>query len=551
MASVNSSGNGDDALRRARENYQNRESDQAKRHGQQIRQMTETHQQEIQRLKEEHSRQMDELQRKTTELINRKDLEFQRETNGIKELHQKALRRAAVESEDRVNRSETALKNEIERVIKTGAQQRQILKNNYETQLREQDNRFEDYAAGARRAQQQETIETKRRLNQVHQKEVSELVDDRDNRLQEAHNANEELRKNMKDTLKSETRRQANEKDRLVGEHKIAIYGERENHRLAQELQREAFDHGIKRNKERYEAAVEDQRSRMEDARDALSDTVNERLNNQVRGLELSYRKLKEDQSRDRRSNEQKKAMEVQNVKDAMQRNINELERVRAETVDASAKKTREEILRNNEGFEKALSGTNRFYQDKMAMDNLRSNERFMKEKNDHDKVLTQEKLSANARVNKLMSFNQIEEGKLRSFFENTTKQMREGFENTVRELRNRSKQEQETMFAQFNKSSQENEAKFQEELSNVALKYEKQIAIMKEKHQRELKEQQKLAVRQKSEVEKKANTDLKAQESQYQYRLVKLEETQKKEIEALRAQHEEALANLIQVRQS
>jgi hypothetical protein len=60
----------DEALRRARENYQDKEVDQAKKHSQDLKRLTEAHQAELREMQEAHTKQMEDIKVRTREAIS-------------------------------------------------------------------------------------------------------------------------------------------------------------------------------------------------------------------------------------------------------------------------------------------------------------------------------------------------------------------------------------------------------------------------------------------------------------------------------------------------
>lgn len=554
MASVGSPSersNRDDEIRRNRETYQQRETETAKKQSQQLKTISQSHADEVEGLKEAHSKQLEELKDRTKDALTRRDVQYQKEMEDLRELHQKQLQRLSTDAETRQQRLEENLRGENERVGKTAQQQREILKGTYETQLKEKDQRFDEFTKTALKTQSEDLLNTRKKITQNHNKELETVIKDRDQRIGDEQRQSRETRKAKDDQIKQLERMKRNEVDRLMSGHKLSIEGERENHAQATENQREVLEMGLRKERERFEEAERKRRDEFEESRDGLSQTVNDRLNSRLRVLEGDYQKIKEDQPRLRNKLEQQKAVELTNLRNALGKNIQQLEESRRATVKETNAKTQDEIGKLNKTNTSLVNRQNRFYQDKLALDTARADERLMKKEGDAQKVLNNEKVSSQTRFEKLKTSMELDQDKTRSFFERATTSMRENFENTLREMRDRNKRDQDAMFAQFNRESQETDAKFQQKIGEVSTRYEKQIAVMQDENLKTLKDQQAISERQKNELIKKNDLELKTQASQYQYKLAKTEEHHKREIEALQQRHQETLANLTKNRQT
>lgn len=541
----------DEAIRRSRETYQNRETENAKKHGQQVKNLTESAQAELEKVKADHARQMEELKTKTREAITSRDMHYQKEIDEMREMHQKQIQRVALEAEGREGRTEQALRAELDRVQATSQQQRDILTNEFSNELSKRDRAMGEYAVNTRKAQQEAAVEQKQRLTQTHAKELNALVKDRNERLTQESNEQAALRRASADQVKSLNRSHQLERDRLIADHGVSVKNEKENSRQNAEFQREEMQFAIKKNRERFEKATEEIRGNSDASVDNLERTVNGRLNDKVRQLETDKQNLKHELVRTRVKGEKEKAVEVRNLRDNLTANIENLEKSRRETVGAANEKTKQELGQVVKKNEDLVARTNRFHQDNKVMDDLRNDERFSKTQLEYEKHIGHEKATNESRFNKLHSSNEMEQGKLRAYFERATTSMKENFETTLREMRDRNKRDQEQIFSQFTKQAQENDMKFQEKLGNISTRYERQIAEMQEKHLKDLKDQQSLSDRQKGELVRKGEQDLKTLSSQFEYRISKMEDGHKREIETLNRKHEETLANLTKTRQA
>lgn len=552
MAAVGGAG-GDrsEEIRKIREGAAKRESEQAKSQAQRINNLHETHETELETIQKGHERELDTLKTKSREQLSSRDMRYQKEIDGLRELHAKQLQRQKMDADTVLSQTQKSLKGENARVRETTDQQKEIIRSAYDQELKEREGRFEEYVKESRQGQQESTLEVKKKMSNVHAKETDALVKDRDKRIAELQKKTENVGQAKDEKYRLLENQKKQMEDRLLHDSRQALGRERETNLAIQKENRQDLEASVEQIKNRYEKAAETNRRDMEGARGNLEDSVMGRMNAKIRVLEDEKANLTSAQPRDRVASERQKSRELQNLRDNMQANIDNLQEVRDETLAAANEKTKTEIARVSKGNDTALNTQNRFYQDKIAQDTIRNTERLDRVEMESARLLGSEKASNTTRFEKLKGFSEMEQGKMRAYFERATTAMKENFEETLREMRERNQKEQQQLFSQFAKRSQENDAKFQGQMGELTVRYERQIADIQENHMKEMKDQQAVVEREKKEASRKSNATLSAQSSQFEYRINKIEESHAKQIADLKRKHDESLANLVKSRQS
>lgn len=541
----------DESVRRARETYEQREAENIKKQKAEMRKMTETHQSEVLALRDSHDKQLAELKEKAKDALTRRDMEYQRDVNEMRGIHREQLRRAAQESEDKSTRVEETLKGELARSQAIDERQKAQLRESFETEIRNRDNHLEAKSKESREEIAKGLDANRRRLNAAHEKEKDAIVKDRDRRLENAQMGYDELRKVKDSTIANERAQREMQVERLGRNFQSQIRNNHEDNAARQDIQREAFGMGLKESRERYKKALDKNAKAMEDARGDLTETVNGRMNRKIAVLEDELSDAQRVRDREKASLEAKKSLEVRNLRDAFQKNVDEYERQNKGLRQESNLERAQEIKRVNEQNAEALIASNRFYQEKIGLDDVRNEERFSKSKSDFEAKLQNMEASSGSRFEKLKNFNSLEQEKMRAYFDQATASMRENFETTLREMRMRQKAEQDQLFAGFAKQNREVEEKNQGRLQDLTMRYEKQIADMSMKHQKAIKEERELAARQFKEQERKFTGEMATQNSQLEYRIAKNEDSHKRELDDMKRKHQESLANIIKTRQS
>ena len=548
MSSINSANKRnaqDEALRRARETYQEKETDQAKSHSTEMKRMNESHQAELRELQETHNKQMESLKSKASDAISNRDMKYQQEIEDLRGMHQTQLRRQAGEAESRIQKTNQAAKNDIERTSMIKDQQKEVMAQQYETQIEDGKKRFSQNAESSREMVQESIITQREKLDKAHKKEMDSVTIDRDRTRAQSQRNYDTMRKSKDAQIRDVEQAKRTEVDRLSQNHEATIRDERNNTQSNFSAMREDLQDGIQQNRARYEKALEKQAETSGSSSAAFKSSIGERINNRLNVEKAENNSLKNEITRQQTVLNRAKNREVQNTKNAMQANIEDLEKQRLGTVEASNEKSRSEISKMTKKSDDLMSRTNRFYQDKQVTDRLKADDRHQQTKSGLEKRLEVSEMTADDRTNKLLSANAREEENLRGFFDKSTVAQRENYETSLRDLRDKNKRDQDTIFTNFSKQSTDREMKFQAKLTEVNSKFETQIQSIKDEQQKAMAAQAALSSKEKKTLTDQKNGEMQRQASQFENRIAKLEETHKREIDGINRRHEESISGM------
>ena len=552
MSSINSADRSNtDEVRRARETFNSRESESAKKHAQELKRLSESHEADMEKLREEHERETGTLKEKTKGALTSKDMRYQKEISDLRDMHQQQLKRAAMDSENKLDRYEESSKADLEKSEAISEQQRNALKSSLQGQLSERDRELQDNMTRSRESLQTESSGIKEKLNSAHEKETKELAKSRDQKVSAMQTQYEGLRRAKDEQIKSMDRDFKSQAARRQTEFAATVDGERADAHAQEESQREGFNQALGRNRDHYRKALDEANDRINGDRDELHRTADDRINGRLRSLEDSSRRAQGDARRDGMKAEASKQRELDDVRGEYGRTIDAYERARKDQLAASNEQNQREISRASRQADEKLHGVTNFYLEKSARDEARNEERFDQQALDGEKTRQHSETRSSSRFERLRAGNEMEQARAREYFDNAGKSMRENFETTLREMRQRNQDERQKMMVQFNQQAADLDKKSQERLAETQIKYESEIGEINDRHQKELKDMAALADRRLKDTQRKDQQDIQTQVSQLQYRIAKNEETHKKDLEEMQRKHEEALANLTKNRQS
>ncbi|MDX9731449.1 MAG: hypothetical protein RBT63_06740 [Bdellovibrionales bacterium] len=535
----------DEALRRAREEYQEKETTMAKKHAQNLKRMSEAHRAEVSEMQESHNAQLEELKARTREAISARDMKYQKEADRLRTMHQSQLRKNAEENDVRMRTVEAQADGEIRSANARNEQQKTELASQYERQIANQNKKMSESFEQSREDVQQSIGEQKRRMGETHRREMDAVLKGRE-RMQAEHTRDYSALKQSSDQQIRDLKNAKQSSEQKMSAQYLAGLKEQESaHNANTDFMRESMEQGLADNRERYRKALDKQAEASKNNSEAFQATIGDRVNSRVNRGELENVRLKNELSRQRTDLTRKKNLEVKNTKTAMQSNIDQLEKSRRETVTASNEKTASEIRNLQKKNDELMSRTNRFYQDKLLVDRVNSGERNNAVRSDLEKQLRVSELNAQTRSNLQQANHQRTEASMREFYDQSSIALREQYEQSLRDAREKNQQEQDMIFENFTKQAADRELKFRAKLTDVTSKYENQIQMLKDQQGKQLRSQQTLADRERKQAIDQKNLEIQRQSSQYESRLAKQEASHRQQVDQMNRRHEESLASM------
>lgn len=535
----------DEALRRARETYQERDVDQAKKHSQEIKRLNEVHQTELRQMEEAHSRQMDDLRERTREAISTRDMRYQKEIEDLRSLHQNQVRKAAVEAEQKQKLTEDTMRQQMEKSSLIKDRQAAEQKRQYESQLGKSQNDYFEGLNQTRDSAQKSISGQREKLNEAHKKEMEIVRGDRDRRLDQAQRDYRAMRTSKDRQLGDLENNKRRTEQRLSKVHMEALSNQSAEHAGNLQNAREQFQDGIENNRARYEKALQKHTDANSLSSESFRNTIQDRIENEVDSAGAENRRLKNELVRQQESLNRQKNREVSNTRAAMSENIESLERDRLETVKISNARNAKVVSNVIREKDQQLMTSNRNFQDKIEMERTKAKEHMGNTKVQHEREIAAKELQVMNRETRLKDMNQREEVYLKDFYNDSLSANRENFESSLREIREQNKRDQGLIFQNFSKASNERELKFQEKLLELNQRHQNEVDRLKAEQQSLLKNQNAIAEREKKALTEQKSVEMQRQASQFENRIAKLEESHRRELDGLKRRHEESLVNM------
>ncbi len=543
--STNNRTNSDDSLQRARENYTSRESEETKKHKQEIKRMTEAHNQEIEKLEADHTKTLNELKEKSKDLLSSHDMKYQKDIDDLREMHQKQLARSMQDEDAKIKKAEESHSGENDKIKRITDRQREDLIRNYEVELKDKDEKLSQAGNQSKDKMLEASDAIKRRLNDKYEKDMKLVYEDRERKVEEDHNQYDTLRRNKDSQITQITKAKEMDRNRLIKNFETNIDVDRADRSASDAVVKQQFDDAIRKDQDKYKKALDFRDAQFEDARNGIDGRITNRIDNQVRSLQSENQKIKGESKRELYMADRQKKIEKGHLVDDYEKKLEISEKNRGEFVEHVNETTHKQFDELNKKNSDLLYSTNKYYKETMGLDKARNQEADMQKESLHESETTRNEMQNTVRMNKIKNINENEQGRLRDYFEGSSRVMQENFDQRLDAVRIKNKEDQDRLFAAFNKQAHENDRQFQEKLSEVSMKYENEIGKMNDQHVKDMKEIKSENDRRLKAQNKFDQDEIDKQKSQLDYRMAKVEESHKKNIEDINRRHEATLADL------
>lgn len=534
-------------LRTQREESQNREIEETKKHKKEIKRLLETQDKQVSELKENYSNQLDSLMKKSSEQLSERDQKNQAKIEQLRSMYLDSLKKKTEDSEGRRIAEAETYKGQVLKQRQVADQQKELLVRNFEGAIQNKDKEFYQLSQESRDEMKEAINKQSKKQGDLQQNEIKRIVEDRDRRILEK-DRNYDSTRNMYENRLKETK-QLDEQNlkrhdnnwrqtynNKTGEMSALLAGKGEELKMEQEnLQG------------KYSKKLDSKLKALDDARDVLREQGANRIDREVRSLENENSRLRSKQiveaSNIKRIRDLEKAHVIQDYETRMGKledtNKNQLEHGR----EVNQRKVAEVLYKNDD----LLAETNRRHRSDINFVNERSREsrdvveretqgelKHLGERTDNRVKQIQKATTLAQRVEQKQHNENV--GALKdSYAESLTNQrlaQMDQLKETYERMENRVKGTQE---------------KLTQKLDETVTNYESKIANLEDKYKKEIKKQAETLENREKSREKAHQMEIKAGEAKVDIKLGQLQDNHEKEIDRLQRRHQEDMASLAQ----
>jgi hypothetical protein len=553
MTSVNSSdsSNRDDVIRRNREDYRQNEAELAKRQQKEIRRINEAHAEEVENLNASHQKQIEAIQKDSHEVLTERDQKNTNDIESLRLLHKKQLQSTLEDGQKKEGLYREALRSErLGKQTQTDAKIGQI-EDNTRLASKTKDEIFQKNLGDSRESQLRAIAQQREKLESAHAKELEEMRTQRDEKVAALEREHSSFRKNTDQKIKSQELRHFQDGQKQSTELVRAVQKERLDRSKAEGGVKDDYNDAMAAQRERYDESLALQSEGMERARANMENTVTGRQENNVRRLELENRDLKDGNIRNLAGADHQKSRELNNVKDAMQKNIENYRVQRDEAIRIGNERRKKDIDQLTEKSNQDMIGTHRYYREKLDTQetNLRAEYRNM----NSDFNARSEQLEKLSDVRVKSIHGDAEESKARVMEHEQVVHETQQKENkeSLRNIRVTVDSEKRDAIERIKELSRKNDIAHAEKLAEVGTKYEREIATLQDQLVRERRVGDTQSRRMIDEMERSHKSEMDQQMAKYEDRLRTVQEQHQEELRRVNRMSDEKVQQLLNTRKA
>lgn len=486
VGSSDSSNRQDNAVRRQREKSQANESELIKKHKKEMRRIAEIHNQELEKLKETHAQQLEELKGETRDRITSRDMKYHKDVEDMRDLHVKQLKQ---HSEDAARREDTLRKtyeSDIEGREHRNDARFERLSKDYSTQLNKNQKQTEETLVNSREAQQDAIQNNKRKQEAAFEKQLKALNDYNNNKIEDLQNKYTDLRQQTDQQLREQEVKHLQD-NHHANENLLRAVNKERDVRLEQEQSmRDGYNDSIETMRERFEGAAKKQRDAQEVASLNMKINAVDRIENHIRRLEQEKEDLKDKNINDSVRANHEKNREMNQLRDAMGKNIENWKEQRDEAVRTSNERTAKDVSQVRDELGKQLTDTNRFYRGQMEERNRINRMAYDNLVGDFESRQAHTQNVTNERVKKIHELSEEERARMvKQQGEIHTLTQRQHMDE-IKEVREEMEGDKQAAVLRLQDQIRKQEVQHAEKMNLVVSKYEKQIQTLKDQMLRE-----------------------------------------------------------------
>jgi hypothetical protein len=536
-----------DELRNAREENENREAEETKRHRREVKRLLENQDKEIQSIKETYEKKIEDLRNRSGSSLSEKDQANQGKIDKLRSMYADTIRRKTEENENKRQALEESYQSQISKDKKINDQQKQTLEKNFKNTISSREEQYNETTQKNREEMQGALRGRTNSLNQKMDKEVKAISEDRDRELMQSSKdigqMKDYYRKKLGDTERAShdtiDRTNRNWQDNYTVQ-------QVQNDQLIRGRDTE-FQAARKSMQGKFENALQGKLDDVQQAHETLKEQATSRIDNEVRSVVGDNKKIQSERLVDAITNKRLRDLERKNVVESYEERFNRLEEARNGLVKQSNELNAERIAKANTGNSKILNEVVRKSQsDKRLAQEMWSSDKAMSKISQQDKIdyLTKR---TNLRVNQIVkSTAEAQEVEQRQH-EESLNSLKDSYASELSKQRQVQMEQLQDIYVRMGQRLKDVESRYDEKFEKTVNGYESKIGQMEEKFKKDLDSQAKAYETRIAAHGKQEQTEQKSQQIKFESKVSQVQELHDKEIDRLQKRHQEQMASLAQ----
>ncbi|WP_374073298.1 hypothetical protein [Bdellovibrio bacteriovorus] len=548
MSSISSSSDRsrqDEKVRQTREEYENRENENVKRRRAEIKNLEKRHNDSLQEITENYENRIAELKERNREALTQKDFENNRKIDEVRQTYRESIRSKMEEAHANQAEQRNSYEGALNKQRDISESQKANIREKMGNEMAKQDERFAEMAKENQRLSQETVRNVTRKLNTAHEKERDGLIGGFLDAKESSDREAREIRRGYEARLR-ETERQK-EADNVRWSQKYTDTMINKDQEYSDSIQMKQMIMNSERDdlRDKYENALSEKREDMDHQNEVFRDSVNERLNSQVRSRDSQIYRLNSKLNNEISKNERLRGIERRNLTKAYEKRMDLLEDQKEDAIDRMKDINNERIGKVLNENSKLLRSADREARSQMIVANSRHREERENLAQQHKDQVTQVSNNAEGRVQKILDLSNKNQNVLDKYYAESLDKVKSNYLNRMDSYRDKTVADQVATNKVMTERFRNMEATFNSRLEQTVKNYEDKIAQLKDSQDRELKRIEGVNSQRTDDREKAIKMQQESLAMKYEAKIAQLNESHKDQLDRMNRRHEEDMQSL------
>ncbi len=536
-----------DEIRRIRDEYEQKEAEEAKKKNKELRSMNEKQEQELTKIKDQYDSQLEAMRSKNGEAVEEKDKRHNEDIAKMRELYVDSLRKKSIDESREREAFKSSYENDLKKEKEISAQQKEVNERGFRSSLEERDRVYTDHSQRAEVSLQKGLEERTDHLNKKHEEEMKSIVEDRDRRVGELHHTADEMKSIYADRLATEERKNRADTDRRTTAFDT-IYRNQEHTNAELIANRDAVLAEARHQMgEKMGERIQNNDQKMENLRKQYAEQMDSRTGNMVREARAEVSRAKNDSALEAITNRRLRDLDHKHLVGAYQAREDDLLRQRDEVfekVNDVAHKRIDMVVDRDNKIMNENNRKNRMEQNIQAMrdsEALSQQEVASKDQIQHTNNRADQRIRGVMRATTVAQQNQIKQ------HEDSLDNLKHSYQDKVQNQREAQLESMKNIYARMDQKLRDLETHFMQKHDDTVEYYETKLEALDADRKKEAQRMAQNFEARSNQREKGIKMEEDTLTQKYEQKMATQDDVHQKEMNRMEKRHQEQLQAVAQ----
>lgn len=531
-------------LTKAREEAEEREAKALKRKNEELKRAEQRHQKELKRLNDAYRTQLSSLKEKQSTKLSEQESDHQEEIADVRSSYMNQIQKKMETQNLERSEARRTYESEIDNHKNVSENQRQNLMLKQQKELEKRDKDLEVIGESTKQEMREAINDNRRRFREAHDKEIGAMQKYQSELIKQSETEKSQLKDSYGNQLDSEKRQREYENAtwRLKYED---LYRQRSETGEDGDTQSQILSRELKNLRDRYDKALDSRTKKMEDGNAKFHESVNDRVNSQIKSRDSKVTNLQEKLNRHTVNDRRLRELERRNMQSHYEDKLTDLELQKNEVKESMQELTKERIAGMKKQNDDVLRQATQDYRSQGQIDRARYREHVANLEQTHLAGTERLEDRTNQKVEKIQRVADQNNQRMAEYYDTAMELTREDYSKKIVEQRDRNIELQGRNQRMMNERFRNIETSYNKKLANAVEQYESKLQQMQDDHEKEIRSLRGTSKLMLQDKEKGHKAERESLEMRYESKLAMIQEQHEQQVEKIQKRHQEDMRNL------